>query len=358
MGATVYDPRSIEEAYVLTGIIRKGAAQETATLAEQLAPLDPVFTRKVKVKLRDTDPAGLGQFKAINAATPIRTGGGEIETHYIELVDLEEKEVISAADLRDLYSADKQNQQWAVRGIVDMTKELARRNRNLTNWMRWQMFKDALTITYADGGAITLDFDMDNTDGRLYATHLPDVSGSAPWSTAGSDVIGTVRGWTDTIGRDCGIDANTLVMNKTTWRYLQQNSALAAYLSESYGPVKWLSSRTVAQIVWDLDPDNKEDGRIVIENGYYENEAGTRYYWLPDGYVLLTSPAVVDGSPIAKVFDGPVVTVSGNDLVVGNNPGLVADMYTNAEQKTKNVRVATSRMPWMRRECFMFCKVY
>ncbi len=357
MSSFVFDPRSIEDAYKLTMLIKTGI-HEDATLIEQLMPLRGTKSRQIKIKTRDYDPAALGQFKALNANTPTRSGGGKITTDYLELVDLEEKEVLRASDLIALKSLDEEVALAAARDVVQVGIELAQRNRQLSRWMRWQALKDALTITYQDGVAITVDYDQDNTDSGMSATHQPDVHSSAPWNNAASDIIGTVQGWIDTLGEDAEVDGQVLIVNKNTWRYMQKNTAIKGFLLDHYGPLGIPSLKAVASMIWDVDPNTPGGGQILVENGYYRDANDARQRFLPDGYALLTTPWEVDGEPIAVLWDGPVVRVQGESLVVENNPGALAETYINKESKQFNIRVATSRMPWIRRECVMYARVY
>ncbi len=353
MSEFVFEPRSIEDTHVLTTVIRK-AVHEDTTIAEKIMPLTSVNSRRVKVKTVEFNPASLGQFKAINSNTPIRTGGGKVTTEYGELVDLEEKEVLSAEDMLDLYSLDQRVALGAARTIVEVTRELQQRNRQLSNWMRWKAMQDALVITYPDGSAISVDYDMNNTDAKMKYNHIKDVSGSAPWNNVGSDIITTVQGWIDEIKKDAGAKGSILIFNTNTWRKVQLNTALLAKISSSFNRIITPSMVDTATIFWD-EPNS---GQIMLEDAYYEDTAGAQYDFVPDGYALLTSPWTVDGEQIGKLWDGPVVRVNGTDLTISNNPGAEAEIYVNAEQKSKNVRVGTARMPWLRRQCFIWARVY
>lgn len=357
MSEFVFEPRSIEDSHTLTMLIRKGVHEDT-TLAEKIMPLRSTSKRRIKIKTREFDPSALGQFKATNANTPIRTGGGTVETTYQELVDLEEKEVLSQQDILDLASIDDRVQLEAARNVAEVVMELRQRNRQLTNWMRWKALQDELTITYHDGTAIAIDFDLNNTDARMKTNHVKDVHSSAPWNNAASDIIGTMQTWLDELSNDAGVNGASLIVNQATWRHMQKNTVIKGFLSESYGALKIPSLKAVASMFWDIDPDNPENGQILVEDKFYRDAADARQYFVPDGYALLTTPWVVDNEPIAVMFDGPVVKVQGNDLVVSNNPGAEAEMYIDAEAKRKNIRVATARMPWMRRECFIWARVY
>lgn len=361
MANYVFDPTSLEENHVLTSFIKRQLPVSNS-LAMQIAPLHATIDRKVKVNVQEVSPASKGQFKSITSNTPITSGGATLSTHYMELVDLSEKEVLGVDDLIKLYSADRRAALHSAYGILDVGKRLANRNQTLTEWMAWEAFKDELVVSYPeDDTELSVDFDLDNTDALMSASHKPDISSSDPWDVASADIIGQVRTWIDLLGTDSGMDGKILMMNKTTWRYVQANTALKAFLTEANFPIKWVSTGVGAALFWDLDlntPAASGTGRIIIDDSFWQDTDKSRTRFIPDGYILMTTEWQVNGGPIAMMFDGPVVQVQGNDLVVANNPGLSADIYINAEQMAKNIRVSTARLPWIQREHFLYAQVY
>ncbi len=227
--------------------------------------------------------------------------------------------------------------------------ELRRRNANLTEFMRWKAFADELLITYQDGTTISIDYDLNNTDGAMGATHKPNVA--TAWSDAAADIIGDIQGWSDQIEDDIGIPGVILWVNRATFRDMQKNTAIKNEIS-TWGRRTTLV--TAEDIIELLDIDE-----LVVFNGFYRDAAKVKNLFIPDDRAMLTSPLMVDGAPIAEVYDGPVVTVApdGRTLRVGNNPGAASEMYDSLESKTRNIRVSTARMPWLRREAFIWADV-
>jgi len=346
------DPRSIEDAYVLTRVI-ENAVHEDTSIAERICPLTPVNTRQVQVAVREFTPVGLAAFKAQNASTPTRIGGVAVQRIFLDLPDIEEQEPISTQDILHLASADDRVALAAARNIVKIAEELRQRNRQRSIWMRWMAFRDQLSIAYETGDTLTIDFDLDNTDGGMDRSHVITLSGSDVWTNDTSDPIGQVQTWVDYIADDLGVDGAWLHMNRKTWRTLKEHAALKAFLTESSGDLKLLTTDRV-RILFDLE------GGIVVENGYYEDTDGSKVRFIPDGYVLVTAPYVVYGAPIAEMWDGPVVMYdpASNDLVVANNPGAREEIYVNPASKTKCVRVNTARMAYIRREAFIWAQVF
>jgi hypothetical protein len=54
-----------------------------------------------------------------------------------------------------------------------------------------------------------------------------DVS-AAPWTAAGSDVIGHVKAAREKVRQNCGVEPNAIVMNKSNWDKLIENTAIKA----------------------------------------------------------------------------------------------------------------------------------
>lgn len=347
--AVTLTTKDIRDRHILTKLITK-QLHEDSSIGAKIAPLEQTNSRHVKVAIRTWTPAGLGQFKAINANTPIRRGGGDVEQQYTQLVDLEEMEVLDADDLINLASPDDRVAKAAARDVVEIGKELAIRNRNLTRWMRWQAFKDELSITFNDGTATAIDYDLDNSDGGMSESHI--VSASTDWDTAGSaSPITDVRNWEDILSTDAEVDGAFLHVNKKTFRTMQQIDEIEGYLLDHYGPLKIPNAAAMKEI-FDLT------GGIIVENGYYVDTSGTRHYYIPEGYALMTTPYTVDGESIAQVYDGPAVMVRGDDLVVANNPGLQVEVFVDKKSKNQFIRLSTARMVWLRRECFLYCHLY
>lgn len=335
-------PRDIRDSHVLTRIIEK-RAKESEVYDAPFCPLYPTMQRKVKVKVREFDPAGLAAFKADNANTPIVGGTTEVRDIYMELVVLAEKHALKATDLIALESPDPAVAEGAARDILELGRQLRVRNVQRTIWMAWKAAQDALTITYPDGVSITLDYDLDATgdNSDFTASHKP--TASVAWSNIAADIIEDVYTWAQYIETDLGVDQAECILhvNSADWRYMKKNTGLKNELS-TYQPRIITPTPTEVSEILGIS-------QVVLYNKFWKDTDGTKYKFLPDGSALLTSPYVVDGVPIMEMYDGPVVRVVGNDLVVARNPGALSEIYINAEQVSKNMRVQTARIPVMNR---------
>jgi len=352
-------PSDVRKSHVLTRLIEK-RVEEQANYDVPFAPLYPTMQRKVKVMTREFDPAGMAQFHADNANTPVVGGGGEVQERYMELVEISEKHVLKATDLIALESPDLSVAQGAARDVLKLGQQLRQRNIQRTKWMAYMAARDELTITYPDGGAITIDFDLNgdllNTD--FTSSHLPTYAGigdGIAWTTVTADVIEGIYTWTKLIEDDLGVESGECIvhMNKATWRYVKKNTGIKAELSAQNPRIITPRMPEVVEILG--------VAQIKIVNGFYKVESDdiTKYRYIPDGYILITAPYMVNGVPLMEMYDGPVVLVNGNILTVARNPGAQSDIYINAEQRAQNIRVSTARMPVMNYPAgFVYAQVY
>lgn len=353
-------PSDIKRSHVLTRLIEK-VVEEPAVYNVPFAPLFPTMQRKVKITIREFDPAGLAYFHADNASTPVVKGGGTIEEKYLELVEISEKHVLSASDMIALNSPDPTVAEGVARDVVKLGAQLRQRNIQRTKWMAYMAARDELTITYPDGGAVTVDYDLnasgDNDD--FSGSHLPTYagigSGYAWTDTTNADIIEGIYTWTKLIEDDLGVDSGECIvhMNKATWRYVKKNAGIKAELSSTNPRI--ITPR-LPEVV-----DVLEIAEIKIVNDFYklESSSTTKYKFIPDGYLLITAPYTVNGVPIMEMYDGPVVMASGQQLVVARNPGANAEIYFNIEQKAENIRVSTARFPVMNYPAaFVYAQVY
>jgi len=347
-------PVDIKRTHVLTRTIER-MVEEAAVFDVPFCRIQQTRFRKLKLNIRAFDPSGLGAFKADNANTPVVKGGGDVTEQYIELVTLSEKHPLTASDLIALESPDISVSEGAARDVLKLGAQLRQRNVQRTKWMAWQSAKDALTITYPDGGAITVDWDFDGSglNSDFSGTHLP--TAAAGWDVAATDIITDVYNWTKLIEDDLGVESGECIMhmNKATWRYLKSNTGLKAELSAQNPRIITPRMNEVVEIL--------EIAEIKIVNDFYKLETSqtTKYRYVPDGYVLFTAPYVVNGVPIMEMFDGPVVLVRGQDLVVASNPGAQSEIYNNLETTQQNIRVTTARMPMVNYPAaFVYANVY
>jgi len=307
------------------------------------APLTSTTARKIKLRVRASKGAGLASFKADNAQTPVITTQGSLVEIFMELALISEKDVLKPSDLIALQSPDELIAQAAAGDVLAKALVLRQRNINRTKWMAWQAAFDNLTIAYPDGTEIAVDYDLDASDYNDWfsGSHLPTTS--IAWSTtATATVIDDVYTWSKLIADDLGVDQSEVIMycRTDTWRNMQKNTGIKGELSTTDPRVITPKRAEVVEILG--------IGEIRINNEFYVTEGTeTKSYFLDTGHVLLTGPDTVNGAPLMEMKDGPVVRVSGNDLVVSSNPGALSEVYINPELAAQNIRVSTSRLPQM-----------
>lgn len=336
-------PVDIKDAHVLTRVVER-RIDESEIYTVPFAPLTTTTSRRIKLRVRHIDGAGLASFKADNADTPVVSGAGDVTELYMELFLISEKDILKQSDMINLQSPDELIARSAAEDLLTKALRLRRRNVNRTKWMAWQAAKDDLTITYPDGTTIAVDYDLDGDAQNSWFTSTHQPTASAAWSTVGTDIIEDVYNWSKLIADDLGIDQSEVIMYCRTavWRYLQKNTGIGNELSSTNPRVITPKTSEMVEILG--------IGEIRIENGFYvtsSNQVDTRNYYLDTGHVLFTGPDTVAGVPIMEMKDGPVARVVNGQIVVGENPGAVSETYINAEAVTENVRVSTARLPQM-----------
>lgn len=339
-------PLDIRDTTILTQLIDESLL-ESAVYNVPFAPIVPYSERQVKLVVRALHGAGLASFKADDGSTPVTKGSLSVREVFMELVTIAEKDPIKATDLLKLASSDRSIGYQSMRTIVERGKVLRLRNIQRTKWMAWQAAKDALTITYPDGGTVAIDFGLNDTDDTLHktftASHLPTAATAWNHTAAGeydADIISDVQTWANYIALDAGVSEAecNLYVNSATAKILRKNAGIKAEL----GPVQRLLTPTLTEIAQVLGIAN-----VFLYNDFYEDISNALTRFLTDGYGLFTGPNQVNGVNIMDVKDGPCVLFQNGQLTVASNPGMAAEIYVNPDQSSENMRVQTARMPVM-----------
>jgi major capsid protein E len=334
-------PIDIKDSHILTKAVER-KVKEDSLYQVPFAPLTTTSARKIKLRVKNIDGAGLASFKADNADTPVVSGSGGLVELFMELFLISEKDILKESDLIALASPDPLVAKAAAQEVLDKGIRLRKRNINRTKWMAWEAAKDNLTITYPDGATIAVSYDLagENHNDWFTTSHLP--TAAASWATAATDVIEDFYTYSKIIADDLGCDQSEVIcyMRTSMFRYLKKNTGIIAQLS---GNSPRIITPTKAEITEILGI-----GEIRINNEFYVSAgSSTKNYYLSESNVLFTAPDTVNGDPIMEMKDGPVVRYVNGQLVVGSNPGALSEVYVNAEQKTENVRVSTARLPQM-----------
>lgn len=342
----------IRDQYVLTLAITKLVRPETFR-GREIAPLVGTPVRKFKMSLREADtPFGIGQFKAPDADTPIAEIKGKknaATVTYISAVDLEEMVPIEESD--KLESADVVVRSDKIDDIIKMGALLQLRNERLTELMRWNAIKNALQITFPGGEVFDIDQYGDYVSTHVCDTIASGVAAAVDWSdTTNSTPKTDLENIAELIETDSAYPAMHVWMRRSTFKYLQQSAQWANYLTfldRSYRTVQWNDISNLIGIP-----------NIHIYEGAYKDNDGTTHYYLDTKHILVTTDPTVDGIRCAQVWDAPVVRFVDGRLVVGNNPGMLADTFIDPLKKREYLRVSTARMMNITMpECFAYVRV-
>ena len=334
----------LRRADVLTRVVEHKKPQ-SALYDVGFCPLEPYARSTVELMVRTGYGTGLAQFKADNANTPIATFTGTLQRQVLDLLTIAEKDVLNATDLKRLQSTDPLIAQEAASSIVEKTLWLRHRNINRTRWLAWTAAVDgSVTVTYPNGSAMVIDYDLDGgaMNSGFSATHVPTAAVS--WATASTDIIGDIQTWATRIADDLGCDEKEVALHvsSTVWRHIQNNTAIKAKLS-SYQP------RIISPLRQEVADICGIAAVYEVNDFYYDGATKNRF--LPITKALLTvyqnGKYEYGGVPLMTMLDGPVARVVNGDIVVENNPGLVAEMYVNEDQPALNIRVQSSRVPLM-----------
>jgi len=355
---------------LLTNVIKRppdgmapGAAEDvTPVLGEQIAPLKPVQTRNVKVRVNELKPFGTGQFRAPDATPALYKPQVAWSETELELVLIDEMHRISEEDWMKLNSADENYRLSAGASLVDRGRVLRLRNQRATEKLRWAAFSGNATVTYPSGDKLVIDY-------GLPAGHKPVVS--VPWTdTVNSDPVSDVQAWASVLAADSGFYGNRVHMNSNTYNYLILNSKIKNAINFYAGGANSII-RPRREDILNLFTSFSVDVQIIIyDNGYRDEVPGatlppssnygvgsiTKY--LPDGYVLMTPDYTLDGVPIADVPDGLVsVTTGYNSTAI--RQGEQAEVMLDDLSKNYFLRYASARIPRLLiPEAFLYAKVF
>lgn len=344
-------PYDLMKSEVLTRLIQKQLTNPDAIYdIQDLAPIVPTNERTVRIGVREADLSQVGQFRAMNQQTPLitkeySTGGGRIRE--VALAILAEKDNILEDVYLNLRSPDGRVAQEAVRAILNSGVTLQKRNINLSRKMVWLAVFDSLVITLPDNTSFGVDFDFDNTDGGMSGSHMVPAPATL-WSNVAADPIGDVQAWAERIATDAGnpLTELELWMSTKTFQYLQK----VTLIQEEYGSLLEPRRPTNPQQIADLMGIR----RIRLYDSTYKDAVGAVTRFLPENRVILFAPNT-SGERNIQLLDGPVAMFDdrANDIRVGNNPGMRAEIWTSADPPTKNIRVQTARMPMIIREAIV-----
>jgi hypothetical protein len=311
--------------------------ENRAFFGARIAPLVAVQSTVTKLRFADVKPYGLGQFKAPNATPPLYKPTPVFREEYIELALLEEMERFTAEEWRKLNTVDQTEASRAMLELGDRMRILQLRNDRLTEWMRWQAFRGTLAITYPDGGQITVDY-------GFTSAQLPTIS-TAWTDTTNADPIEDLYAQSQVTADLVGEYASIAHMNSQTWRLVQRNKKIQAYLS-ALGRQVMLPTTADFQQLMREGTANFE----IIDAGYLPENATNRRLtkFLPDNRVLLTAGGpsyTIGGTRIADVADGQVAVGGGPNEAPNYRQGMQSELMGHWLSKQVVRRQASARIP-------------
>lgn len=319
-----------------------GAAEDNAQrLGDVIAPLRQTYETVVRVNVSEIKPFGIGQFRAWDASVPLfkpEVAWTEVLT---ELVLVDEQERIKESEWRKLNSPNDNERRSAGVQLVDKGRILRLRNERATEWMRWKLFSDQLVIPFPDGSQLPIASGLQNT-------HKPTVA--TLWSdTTNSDPVADIQSFSELLADDTGFYGRHVHMNSKTFNYLIYNSKIRNAVNFYAAGSNSILRPRREDILNLFETFSTSLDIVVYDNGYRDVGAAgigrpslTKY--LPDGYVMVTTDYVLDGTRIADTLDG-VVSVSSSWNEIQLLQGLQAEVTVDHEAKNHLMRVASARMP-------------
>lgn len=333
----------------LTGVINRPMVKKVEsdpTIGERIMPLFDVQSRQVKLRARDVEAFGLGQYRAPGATPPLVEFQSELEENVVSLVLLDEMHRINDEDYLNLQSADANQRAAAGLSIVERGNALAIRNRRLTEALRWQAFSGEVVVTYQSGSQVKIDYGI---------TQKP--TSSDDWAdTANSDPIADLKAW-QKLPNVIGEYGLNIHIGSDDWENVLNNDKLTDYLTGTDRPLMVPKEEDVMAL---LRPGTNI---IVTDAGYRATGVGTdrslssRTPYLPKGKVLITTPYSVDGEPIADMPDGQVIVSTGyNSVAIRQGPQ--SEVMLEHMSKTHFIRYASARIPRIRvPEAFVYADI-
>lgn len=365
-GINVYD---VYQQSALTDIVRREfltAWESVPDMGDQIAPLVPVYDRQIRRDIAEIAAFGIGQFRAPDATPKIFNPRINYTEELTELLLLDEMSEIKEDLWLRMTSPVPAIRARAGVDLATLGRIMQIRNERLTEVMRWQVFKgNPLVVNYDSGQQLSISY-------SYLGTHKP--SAAVPWTDrVNSTPIDDMRAWQQIIANDIGTWGSRFHMNSVTFAALQRANQPRGYLTQTdrnsflpkvddiigllLGGQGTPTDASAAKAI--------EEPKIIVTNAGYRDEtqgynrgqsAMTTY--LQNGEVLVTTPYIFEGEPIADVADGVVaLTESFNSLKW--EQGMQTEIMINPFSKTTFLRQASARIVRLRRpQAFLLGKAF
>jgi hypothetical protein len=308
------------------------------TVGESIAPLFSVQSREVKIGAREVFAFGQGQFRSPNATPPLVELDAGISESKMELVLLDEMRRIKEEDWLELTSPDPRIRKEAGVSLLETGEILAKRNRRLTETMRWQAFSGELEVVYNKG--------LDSEASYLIDYGIPSankVSASKDWSdTANSTPVEDIKKWVKLTTKQVGVQATKVHMSSEARDLMMASESLKDYLTGSDRGLWIPTEEDVAKLIPGVEI-------IIVDQGFRDQGVTTRdksslTRYLPVDKLLITTDYVIDGERIADMPDGQV-QVANSYNSTATIQGAAAEVKLHHMSLTHYLRYASARIP-------------
>lgn len=344
------------------------AMEDDNLIGPSIAPLVPVTDRRVKRGTIEVEAFGKGKFKARGAAPPIFIPTISLDENYVELAHLDEMTPIEEDEWHDLTGDNEYAKNKAGVAILTRARVLQIRNERNTEWMRWQAFQDNLQVALADEAGQTYGLTY-----GLSANHKP--TASPFWSDrATSTPVTNIRTWQKLLQKEIGYWGYNIYMGADTYEDLQYSAEIKNLLKPNDSSSSFFipTPEQVQSLLYggtqigfgrsNLTPDVK---LVVTNAGYRDIGQGTNRgsdamtYYLPEGYVMITTKPTIGGEKIADMPDGRVAVTTNAGPPLVWKQGAQSETMVDLVAKTHYWRQAAARIPRINiPKAFIWAKVW
>lgn len=334
------------------------ALEDENLIGPTIAPLVSVTDRRIKRGIIEVEAFGKGKFKARGATPPIFIPKITFTEEMIELAHLDEMTPLEEDEWHDLTGDNEYVKNRAGVAVLQRARILQLRNERNTEYMRWQAFQDNLVIA------------MDDEAGQNYKltyglppSHKP-VAGTLWTNRATSTPVTNIRTWQKLLQKEIGYWGLNIYMGADTFEDLQYSTEIKNLLKPNDSASSFFIP-TLDQIVRLLyGGESNEIGigrqslsggpkvKFIITNAGYRAEgqgvnrgSDAMTYYLPEGFVMITTPPTIGGEKIADVPDGRVAVTTNGQAPLVWRQGTQSETMYDLMAKTHYYRQASARIP-------------
>jgi hypothetical protein len=178
------------------------------------------------------------------------------------------------------------------------------------------------------------------------------------WLAEGSKPIDDIRAWQRIPGNIVGHLGTKVHMNGDTFEVLTRHAQVRDYLTDSSRDLFLPTADEVGRLMRPNTEFVITEGGFTEESTDYELGLDQLTQYIPDGYLLITTPYVIDGEQIADTPDG-IVTVSVAYDELDTRQGMQSEVIVDHKSKAHFWRQASTRIPRIKRPgAFVWAKAF